>query len=76
MSKALTIMATYLSNSKKNMAGILSATKTERAAKLHRALATESKAETLSCSFQSSSASSPTMHRASVFSGAVFDGGH
>ena len=63
MSKALTITATYLSNSKKNMSRILSATSTEPAAKLHRALATESEAETLSCSFQSSS--SPTMPGAS-----------
>ena len=70
MSKALTIIATYLSNSKKNMSKILSATSTERATKLHRALATESEAETLSCSFQSSS--SPTMYGASVFSGAAF----
>ena len=56
------------------MSRILSATSTKRATKLHRALATESEAETLSCSFQSSS--SPTMHGASVFSGAVFHGGH
>ena len=46
------------------MSRILSATSTESATKLHRALATESEAETLSRSFQSSS--SPTMHRASV----------
>ena len=58
----------------KNMSRILSATSTERATKLHRALATESEAKNLSCSFQSSS--SPTMHGASVFSGAVFHGGH
>ena len=57
----------------KNMSRILSATSTEPAAKLHRALATESEAETLSCSFQSSS--SPTMPEASAFSGAVFHGG-
>ena len=77
MSKALTIVATYLSNSKKkNMSRILSATSTERAAKLNRALAKENEAETLSCSFQSSGPSSPTMHRASVFSGTVFHGGH
>ena len=56
------------------MSRILSATLTEPAAKLHRALATESEAETLSCSFQSSS--SPTMPGASVFSGAVFHAGH
>ena len=36
----------------KNMSRILSTTSTEPAAKLHRALATESEAETLSCSFQ------------------------
>ena len=35
----------------KNMSRILSATSTERATKLHRALATESEAETLSFSF-------------------------
>ena len=58
----------------KNMSRILSATSTERAAKLHRALATESEAETLSGSFQSSS--SPTMHGASAFGGAVFHGGN
>ena len=74
MSKALTNIATYLSNSKKNMSRILSATSTEPAAKLHRALATESEAETLSCSFQSSS--SPTMPGANAFSRAVFHGGH
>ena len=51
------------------MSRILSATSTEPAA-----LAIENEAETLSCSFQSSS--SPTMHGASVFSGAVFHGGH
>jgi len=56
------------------MSRILSATSTEPATKLHRALATESEAETLSCSFQSSSC--PTMPGASVFSGAVFHGGH
>ena len=56
------------------MSRILSATSTEPAAKLHRALATESGAETLSCSIQSSS--SPTIHGASVFSGAVFHRGH
>jgi len=49
------------------MSRILSATSTEPAAKLHRASATESEAETLSCSFQLSS--SPTMPGASVFSG-------
>ena len=59
----------------KDMSRILSVTSTERAAKLHRVLATESEAETLSCSFQSSSAKTPTMHGASVFSGAVFHGG-
>ena len=74
MSKALTNIATYLSNSKKNMSRILSATSTESAAKLHRALATESEAETLSCSFQSSS--SPTVPGANVFSRAVLHGGH
>ena len=58
----------------KNMSRILSATSTEPAAKLLFALATESEAQTLSCSFQSSS--SPTMPGASVFSGAVFHGGH
>ena len=51
---------------------ILSATLTERATKLYRALATEREAETLSCSFQSSS--SPTMYGASLFSGAFFYG--
>ena len=56
------------------MSRILSATSTERATKLLRALATESEAETLSCSFQSSN--SPTMHGASVFNGAVLHGGH
>ena len=56
------------------MSRILSATLTEPAAKLHRTLATESEAETLSCSFQSSC--SPTMTGASVFSGAVFQAGH
>ena len=56
------------------MSIILSATSTEPAAKLHRALTTESEAETLSCIFQSSS--SPLMHGANVFSGAVFHGGH
>ena len=56
------------------MSRILSATSTEPVAKPHRALATESEAETLSCSFQSSR--SPTMPGASVFSGAVFHGGH
>ena len=56
------------------MSRILSTTSTEPAAKLHRALAKESEAETLSCSFPSSS--SPTIHGASVFSGAVFHGGH
>ena len=73
MSKALTIIATS-QQQQKIMSRILSATSTERAAKLHRALATESEAETLFCSFQSSS--SPTMHGASVFSEAVFHGGH
>ena len=56
------------------MSRILSATSTEPAAKLHRTLPTESEAETSSCSFQSPS--SPTMPGASVFSGAVFHGGH
>ena len=56
------------------MSRILSATSTEPAAKLHRALATESEAETLSCRFQSSS--SPTVPGANVFSRAVFYGGH
>ena len=56
------------------MPGILSAISTERVEKLHRALATESGAETLSCSFQLSS--SPTMHGVSAFSGEVFHGGH
>ena len=78
MIKALTIITTYLSNSKKekkNISRILSAISAERAAtELHRALATECEAENLSCSFQSSSI--PTMHGASVFSGAVFHGGH
>ena len=74
MSKALTVITTYLSNSKKNMSRILSATATERATKkLHRALATESEDETPSCSFQSSS--SPTMHGESIFSGAKIYGG-
>jgi len=56
------------------MSRILSATSTEPAAKLHGALATESEAETLSRSFQSSS--SPAIPGASVFSRAVFHGGH
>ena len=54
----------------KNMSRILSATSTEPPAKVHGALATASEAETVSCSFQSSS--SPTMPVASVFSRAVF----
>ena len=41
---------------------------------LQRVKLTESEAETLSCSFQSSN--SPTMPTACVFSGAVFHGGH
>ena len=52
---------------KKNMSRIPSVTSTEPAAKLHRALATESEVETPSCSVQLSS--SPTMPGASVFSG-------
>ena len=66
-------IATYLSK-QKIMSRILSAISTERATKLHQALATESEAKTLSCSFQSSR--SPTMHGESVFRGAVFHGGH
>ena len=56
------------------MSRTLSATSTERPAKVHRALATASEDETLSCSFQSSS--SPTMPGTSVFSWAAFHGVH
>ena len=73
MSKAFYNYSHISQQQQKNMSRILSATSTEPAAKLHRALATESEAETLSCSFQSSS--SPTMPEASAFSGAVFHGG-
>ena len=57
----------------KNMSRILSATSTEPPATVQGAVATESEAETVSCSFQSSSSPMPG---ASAFSGAVFYGGH
>ena len=58
------------------MSRILSSTSTEPPATVQGAVgavATESEAETLSCRFQSSSSPMPG---ASVFSGAVFHGGH
>ena len=63
----------HLSAIAKNMSRILSSTSTKRPATVQRAMEPESEAETLSCSFQSSSSPLPG---ARVFSGAVFHGEH